>query len=834
MIPDEQALLKALRDREEAERFLGNLDGMQEPQSVPDDARRQLRQEYVDRILAAEHEAARIKDELSTRCSTAQGEPARRLRSILEAETSVELEAVLGSRRASRSTTAVPASESPSLAHPRRRVRPLVVGLVGAGILGFALIRWGLPAMSGLRDASSGGPESTTINVSFQTGDRVAIGAGQVATGGGELVVSGTNGPLDGLALEVPPGSYEQTVTFDLSYEPIEGFDAPDGVEVLSPLIHLDASTAAYADQLIAVTVPVDIPEGHFASMFVYDEETRTLKGLPTLEASDGTLTMLGTHLCPIVALSAPYERLVASGKEMPGNLDDLKVPTGFSPERDTWNLVNAGSATAPGGYCRGMSLTSLYYYMVEGGIQGTPLFESEYENGLPEGMSSPGFWQDDRFAIQLCSVASNLGTTREAGSVEDAIATRINKLTPERKLTNQQRQFYMTALALYVTGAPQLLGVHSSAGGGGHSLLCYGVDGHTLSIADPNYPGKGDIRMDYKDGILGPYRSAQSTKDIAAGKYVMYDRVYYEGDISFFDLSKLQGYWTDYEAGGLDEHFPGYTIKVTELDEKGTPQGAYALDALSGMSTDAPQLRFDLEAGFEARLTLYRYGNPPSTVSGNQVTPDEGDSYLGFLVEQKTAFGWEWSDFNWVRVSATGVQPEPTPEPGQLSFISCRIDVEFDAVARDTYSGEVRQVYNWHISSIASGSFSGNTFTATWSEDHLADMPEESSRNEGKIIVTLDGDLDEVTSFTLENQWTYNCGGICRYTATGSGAKRYMGGIDSPGLFFDGSETGGMPRPAITWLEVEPGEGPECGAGYRTWELLSSDDFSVLIQFMH
>jgi len=834
MPADESTLLEALRRREEAGRLLHKLDVLQDSDSVPDDARRQLRQEYVDRILAAEHEVARLKDGLSAELGSAQGERARRLRAIIDAETTADLEAISGTHRSSRSPVPVPASESPSLANPHRRVRPFVVGLVAVGIVGFILTRWGLPAISELRDASSAGRESTAIDVSLKTGDRVAIGAGQVAAGGGELVVSGTNGPLDGLALEVPSGSYEQTVTFDLAYQPIEGFDAPEGVDVLTPLIHLDASTPEHSSSLIALTVPVDVPEGHFASLFIYDEATHALKGLPTLEESDGTLTMLGTHFCPIVALSAPYERLIASGKKVPGNLDELKVPTRFRPERDMWNLVNAGSSAAPGGYCRGMSLSSLYYYTVEGGIQGTPLFESEYDNGLPEGTATPGFWQDARFAIQLCSVASNLGTTREAGSVEDALATRIGLLTPGRQPTNQQRQFYMTALALYVTGAPQLLGVHSSTGGGGHSLLCYGVDGHSLSIADPNYPGKRDITMEFKDERLGPYRSAQNAKDIASGRYVDYDRVYYEGDISFFTLPKLQRYWTDYEAGGLDSHFPRYTVRVTELDENGAAGEAYSLDVLSGVTTDAPRLRFDLEAGVESRLTLSRYGNPPSAVTGNLLDPEPGDSYVGFLVEQKTAFGWEWADFNWVRVSATGEEPSQPSAPGQLDFTSCHIDVEFDAVARDTYSGEVRQVHNWHISAIAAGSFSGDTFTARWSEEHLADMPSESFRDEGQMTVTLDADRDEVTSFTIEHQWTYNCGGILRYTASGSGAKRYMGGVGSSGLFLDGSEAGGMPRPTITWLEREPGVGPECGAGYRTYELLSSEDFSVLIQFMH
>jgi len=833
MEDQERSLLEALRARAEAERLLRNLDALDESDSVADSARRELRQEYVDRILAAEHEIAGLKDELSAELGSLQGERAQRLRAIVDAETTPELEAALGIRHSSRraSTAAVPPA-STSVARPRSRVRSAIVGLAAVGIIAVVLLRWGLPALESVRGVPTGGPEETTVHISLQMGDRITIGSGQVSADGGTLSVGGTGGPLDGLTLDVPSGAYVEPATFTLSFEPIEGFDAPEGVDILTPLIHLDASTADHAGDLIALTIPVDVPEGQFASLFVYDGVTRTLKGLPTLEESDGTLTMLGTHFCPIVALSAPYERLVPSPEKMPANLDDLKVPTGFRPNRDTWNLANAGSVVASGGYCRGMSLTSLYHYMVEGGAEGSPLFRKEYDNGLPEGMSTPGFWQDDRFAIQLCSLASTLGTTREAGNVETAMAARIDRLSPERRLTNEQRQFYMTALALYVTGAPQLLGVHTGSGDSGHSLLCYGVDGHTLFIADPNYPGKGDIRIEYKDGVLGPYLSAQNAKDIAAGKYLTYDRIYYEGDISFFNLPKLERYWTDYEAGGLDSLFPRYVVKVTELDETGAAVRSYSLDALAGIETDAARVRFDLDSGTEFRLTLYRYGNPPSAISGNVVEFGKGDSYLGFLVEQKTKYGWEWADFNWVRVLASGEQPS-TPASGQLSYNYCALSVEFDALLRDTYTGEVREKHGERIGCSLFGTFSGNTFTGRVDEVLPAAFPRDVGAFKARLSVTLDRDLDEVASFSFEEEWSYTCGGILRYTGTGSGAKRYMGGVGMYGLYLSGDESEGMPRPAITWLEREPAQGPECGSGYRTYELLSAENFSVLVQFM-
>jgi len=824
MAADESTLLAALRRREEAGRLLHKLDVLQDSDSVPGDARRQLRQEYIDRILAAEHEIARIKQELSATLGSLRGEPAQRLQAVLDAETPAELEAILEVRRGTRlPAAAARTGTSPATRWPRH-VRPLAAGLACVVVVVFVLLRWGPALPSKLSDGAGNSP----VTVSLERGDRVAVGAGQIGPEGGSLVVTGTGGPLDGLALEVPSGSYDQSVTFDLSYEPIESFDAPEGVAVLSPLIHLDASTTVHSDGLIAVTIPVDVPEGQFASLFVFDEETQTLKGLPTLEETEGTLTMLGTHLCPIIALSAPYERLVPSAEKLPLGLDYLDVTTGFTPGQDTWNLPNAGSVETPEGYCHGMSVTSLYYYLVERGIQGTPLFRKEYENGLPGGMGTPDFWQDDRWAIQLCSVANSVGSGTEKGSVVDAMAVRIARLAPERSAAVPARQFYLTALALYVTQAPQLLGLYTDEGEG-HSVLCYGVKDHTLLIADPNFPGKTDATIEFNDGRLGPYDTS-------------YERIYYQGDISFFDVSRVQSYWTEYKGGTLDAHFPNYIISVTELDANGAELDTYALDTLRGITSETRRLRFELQyptPGSLARLTVFRYGNPPSIVglaegSASEVVAAEGESYLGFLVEEMFADGWTWCDFNWVRVSASGTQPEPAPASRQLDFNECFLHVEFDAGTRNVATGELAEPSGKTLGGSYRGAFYGNTFKATWSEEH-----EPGGRyhtvNHGSLTVTVDPAKPEVVSFLWEDQWDYTCGGLLRYAVGGSGIQLDSWDSNNAAAGFAGGFSGQQPvKPEVTWIERPPATGPDCGPGPTCLELLSIENYRVTIIFAH
>jgi len=853
MVADERALLEALRSREKAERFLRNLEGMQQPDSVPGDARRELRQEYVDRILAAEHEVSRLKEQLSSYLRSLRGEPAQRLQAILDAETPTELEAVLGVRRGIRVPPVATRDAVSTAPGWTRRIRALAIGLACVAVVVFVLLRWGPPLPGGM----TGGADRAPVTVSLETGDRVAVGAGQIGPEGGSLVVTGTGGPLDGLALDVPAGSYKETVTFDLSYNLVESFDAPEGVAVLSPLIHLDAGTTDYADGLIAVTIPVNVPEGQFASLFVYDEETRTLKGLPTLEESKGTLTMLGTHLCPIIALSAPYERLVPSAEKLPVSLDRLSVTTRFKPGQDGWNLVNAGSVIVPAGYCHGMSLTSLYYFMVERGIQGTPLFQKEYENGLPQGMGTPGFWQDDRWAIQLCSVANSIGTVAEKGSVVDAMAARIARLAPGLSAAVPARQFYLTALALYVTQAPQLLGLYTDEGEG-HSALCYGVKDHTLLIADPNFPGKTDAAIEFNNDRLGPYRSPLNVNPERENHYISYGRVYYQGDISFFNLNKLQSCWTDYKAGTLDTHFPNYTIIVTELDDRGAELDRYTLNTVEGMASDTRRFLFELQypaPGSIARLTVFRYGNPPSIVSqddsvdlhpvgasilgitleqASEVLVAEGESYLGFLVEELTPDGWTWCDLNWVHVSAVGNQPEPAAAPTSfpLDFNECQLIVEFESGTRNTATGEISAPCWKTLGGSYRGAFYGNTFKATWSEEY-----EPGSRyhtvNHGSLTVTVDPLKPEVVSFFWEDQWDYTCGGLRRYAVGGSGIQLESWDSRNMIAFFAGGFSGQKPvQPQVTWTERLPSAGSDCYPPFAACELLSIENYTVEIGF--
>mgnify|MGYP006282104287 CR=1 FL=1 len=239
------------------------------------------------------------------------------------------------------------------------------------------LVIFPLPLCSCTSDSDS--KEEPHINLTC--GSAVQVAMQTIGPDGGTIIVDKPDDPLDGLVVSVPEGAYESPATFTISQSPVMEFESQNDASLISPLITLD-NGEAYANVPMLVSIPVTIPEGHFAMAFVYDEETGRMEGLPTIDQEGGSLTFATRHFSSVLGLS------VASSL-----LDNLDISTGFKPGLDTWNLENRGSYIAPGGYCRGMSLTAMWYYLYERPIVEEILWQRDHDNGLGSGYETPDFW---------------------------------------------------------------------------------------------------------------------------------------------------------------------------------------------------------------------------------------------------------------------------------------------------------------------------------------------------------------------------------------------------------------------------------------------------------
>jgi len=469
--------------------------------------------------------------------------------------------------------------------------------------------------------------------------DALKIATETIAPSGGKISVRNPDSSLDGLTIEVPAGAYETSVEFSIYEGPIPDIALEEEIDIISPMIIID-NGGEYSNEIMGVTVPIEVPEEDFAMAFLYDPENDKLEGVPTYPENNGSLTFLTRHFSTYAMLSVKKS-----------TLDNLNFFTKYSPTNDFWNLPNAGSVVAPGGYCHGMALTSLYYSDPDAfGFDFTkqePLYKDEYDNGSDHIVESPFFWQDDKRPIQLCSVANSLRPTeRGAATIDKWWMFAKEKFA----LDIDEKHFYLCAFSLWASTDPHLLSIWNTQTNSGHALICYGIHNQSLDVLDPNIPLQASkIDYDRVSSSFEPYETANNYQDYAEGNLVTYDIVAFSGWTIHYNLDKLAELCHEYENKSLDKYFPSYDIVASNLDENENVICNYVLDT-EGDVTEAGMMSFELDAPFDGRLRVYNDSLDELPAECVQLHP--GDNYLGFLAEAKDDDYWWWVGFDWVSIT--------------------------------------------------------------------------------------------------------------------------------------------------------------------------------------
>ena len=520
-----------------------------------------------------------------------------------------------------------------------------------------------------VRFASSAGPapddgDGTTPSVEelpLDLGKTVELTTQTIGPDGGTVTVDSPGDPLDGFMIEVPEGTCLEPTAFTVSYKPIVGHTLTNGVQPVSPLITVE-NGGQYADDILTVTIPADIPEDRFAMAFYYDQDTGGFEGIPVLDQDATSLTIMTRHFSSSGVFVFDKARL-----------ESLDLDSQFKPGQDDWQFANYGSVLAPGGHCRGMSLSAIWYF-IEKRREGEDQLWDRYDNNLSLKKKTKGFWRDDDGAIKLCAVVQN----RVKSCANQEIWKKIeNEKIEGRRLTTPQIDFYCFAAAFELTGKngrpppePQLMGIHSTTAGSSHALVCYAIKGRTLYVADPNYPGQADLKIEFEDRKFKPYVSADNARAADEGHTYNYDLIWFKGKTSDYQWSKIYGFWVDLESGSigdeplppdpeyglLEGQFPRYNLRVIERDDADNLADNYELDLLNDFETENKRLEVELNADFDGHVTIYHHGNL-STPLTSPIDLNPGENLLGFLVTAKPSTGaallkkenWPWVGFDWL-----------------------------------------------------------------------------------------------------------------------------------------------------------------------------------------
>lgn len=462
-------------------------------------------------------------------------------------------------------------------------------------------------------------------------GPRSELVSKGVPPGGGTVAVSRPGDPLDGLAIEVPEGAYEEERTFRVSSAPIRSHALGAEFTPLSPLISVD-NGGGYAKHPMRLRIPVKVPEGHFAAAFILDEATGKPEALPLVASDADSLTVLTSHFTDAVVGSIS-ERVLEMHKE---------VNSKFLPGVDDWQFVNWGSYLAPKGICAGMSLGALWYF-AEKRMKGQDALHGRYDNDWVN--ATPKIWQDDVQAYRFCSVLQT--EYWENAWAKDLL--RLEASVPARATFN------LLKYSMIVSGEPQFVVVGGTLDDKPvrHALVAYRIaDRGKIHISDPNEPGDRDRTIAFEDGKFTPYMFGKQGKGFPG---VPFPQIQYIGKRSVIHFDLVRDRFRDLidKSVGNDK-FPPFRLEAR--NEKG--EWARLVDDFV-VAGRVLAVRAMFSDGIPTRLEAFAEDQSPLPLHDPQeIDLELGRRKIGIAVHHQQH---GWIGFEWVTVEVRGAPTKPT-----------------------------------------------------------------------------------------------------------------------------------------------------------------------------
>lgn len=351
-------------------------------------------------------------------------------------------------------------------------------------------------------------PGNSIINETIQE-----IANTEISPSGGTVIVIKTDNPLNGLKIEVPPGSYPTSLHFSISISSIKNHSFGANFRPITPLIKVD-NGGDYSEKFLLVTVPISLTKDEFAMPFFYNQEKEKLEGIPLISENETSLTFATRHFSTFV-LSAIRKELLKG---------DLK--SSFMPTLDTWSLPNSPTQISPKGECSGQAISSIWYFLEKKPVDQMELF-TRYDNDGKE--KTLGFWQDDRLAVRLVStIHTDLQWDKSFDILYDPLTPIIDELT-----------WLSFAYSMILSHEPQLVVIKNTQSGEGHAMVVYEVRENGLLIADPNKPWEGqEIQISYEQNQFKPYEE--------------YNRILYIGTYASINPVQIEKRWKEMDSGTI------------------------------------------------------------------------------------------------------------------------------------------------------------------------------------------------------------------------------------------------------------------------------------------
>jgi len=498
-------------------------------------------------------------------------------------------------------------------------------------------------------------PKPAPGSGSLETADPVVVGTQTIPPSGGTFAITNSSSAINGLTITVPANAFSGSRDFQVSTSEIKSYNFGADFHPVTPVVTIDAGTG-YADSAVIITIPAKIPGGGFAMGFIYDAASGSLEGLPIVAEDSASITVATrTFTTPSAqpalgkasSLSTTALSILVSVIDTVVLFSKGTIASGFLPQVDDWEFVNAGSYIADGGMCAGQSMTAMWYYSEKKLKDHLPPLYHAYDK-----LNNPAdkwfMWQDNPRGIRFASsVQNDIVWTGKLRQVFSTIARNPNF---------QNLSWKAFAYSILLTNQPQYIGLRSDSGG--HAIIAYKADmaSKLLYVADPNYPGQvRTITYNAAAVKFDPYSSKENANEADESPYW---GIGYYAKTSMVDWDKIGARWAQFLNGTIgNDRFPKYTLWV--YDGSG-----YALG--DTLITDADTLIVSCisaacatcYAGTNGLQNLSIYDSngtllTTTTASGlDTLYLSPGTTVYGFAMSGGTPHAtWSFLDFRWITI---------------------------------------------------------------------------------------------------------------------------------------------------------------------------------------
>jgi hypothetical protein len=508
----------------------------------------------------------------------------------------------------------------------------------------------------------------------IKAGSSIDLLSQEIGPGGGTITVNSPGDPLDGMEIVIEPNSFAGVTIFHISYAPIENHSLGQFFNPVSPLIKITCD-GGFSDIPVKVKIPINLPAGHFAMGFFYDEKTGKLDGLAADSLDQDFIILSTRYFAPNSSLfksaekeeSPSFATMVISSVLESQLSNQTIITSGFTPGTDDWEFPNFGSYISPGGHCAGQSISSIWYYYEKRLNGGEALFHrfDEYN----EKNNPIALWQDNPLGYRFVSTVQ-----------EDCEFGRwVTSIQVKSYLGRSN--WYAFLFSMMVTGEPQLAYIRQSIPNyAGHAVVVYkvNVSEGKLYIADPNFPnnrtldkaGKETIRkIDFVNGGFAPYPSALN----AASSPIMFDEIGYFAKTASINWSQISRRWTEFEAGTVgSDRFPEYELFLNSTAGLSLTNNMNVdtkdIDVVCKSTGCEKYISFtDNLQEFEIYDVTGKFISSATQANGGvaRIKLKDGKNELGFYIKGKKDVSAYYVDFKWININYTTLYIQPDPLKG-------------------------------------------------------------------------------------------------------------------------------------------------------------------------